>query len=632
MAGDPRTANAYAARTLSQYDIASAYRGSGLMRKIITIPPLDMVREWRDWQADGDQIKAIEAEEKRLGLKQKTRQVEVLRKLGGGALIMGLPGDMSQPAPTTIAKGGLAYIHVVNRWQLTFNRLIEDSRDPRFGEPEMYRMTTTRGQQLIHPSRVVPFRGDPSPSLLGVANYVEDFWGESTIAQVLDAVQDSDTARSAFASLITKARNLRIGIPKLSEYVATDEGEALFQRRMRNFTVSESMFNAIVYDAGDGDGKSGERIDDTTYSFGGMKDVMNAYGEWASAISDIPATRLLGRAPEGMNASGESQQEDWRKKIRAMQTLEMGPCLDRLDPYLIQSALGSANPDIWYEWAPLDTPTEAQQAETFFKISQALEKIAGLTAIPDRAFNEAVQNTLTEGGYMPGLDNALEGMSDEERFGLQSSVDPALTDPSALIEAQAASASSGKEGGQISPSTAGATANNTPRRRAANDARFVADAASKTLYVERKLLNAAEVIRWAKSQGLETTLAPDDMHVTVAYSRAAVDWFTVGEDWSSDQDGKLRVKPGGPRTVERLGDGDAVALLFQSNELQYRHDAIRNAGASWDWPDYRPHITLTLQAEGVDVDTIEPYQGPLVFGPELFSELDPDWKSGVKEQ
>lgn len=160
----------------------------------------------------------------------------------------------------------------------------------------------------------------------------------------------------------------------------------------------------------------------------------------------------------------------------------------------------------------------------------------------------------------------------------------------------------------------------------------VTDAKPRTLYVSRKLLNADEVIEWAKSQGFETTLPADDMHVTVAYSRQPVDWMEVGENWAgSDREGKLEVPPGGARLIERF-DGGAVVLLFASSELSWRHEEIKRRGASWDYPEYQPHITLSYAGAPDDIDAIEPYRGRLVFGPEIFAEVDEDWKSGVTEE
>jgi phage-related protein (TIGR01555 family) len=594
---DARVQSLYTATSLSQQQIAAAYRGSGLMRKIIGIPAMDMVREGWDWKADDDQAELIEAEEKRLLIRQKVRQVEVLRGLGGGALILGLPGKPREPAPTTVAKGRLAFINVVSRWQLQFDQTQDDSRLDGYGEPLMYRMETTVGQIDIHPSRVIPFRAEPVPPISGVANFIEDFWGDSRVAAVLDAVQDSDTARGAFANLITRARNVRIGIPNLLAAVSTTDGEAAFQRRMRAFAIAETIFNATVYDAGDGQNGGGEKIDDVSYKFEGIKDVMNAFGEWASAISDIPATRLLGRAPEGMNSSGDSQQKDWNKRVRAMQTLDLAPCLDRLFMYLIPSALGSRPPGVWYDFAPLDTPSETENATRFKTTMEAVEKLQATNAIPDEAFAKGVQSLMVDEGWLPGLEAALDEIPEEERYGAQGSEgDPAELEP--VMQ---------------------------PRLAVANDA------TPRPLYVQRKLLNAADLIKWAKAQGFETTLPVDDMHVTVLYSRTPVDPMKMGETWASEENGGLVIKPGGPRAIERLGES-AVVLLFASWSLESRHREMVAAGASHDFPEYMPHVTITLEAPAdLDLEAIKPFTGELRFGPELFEPLDLDWKDKVEE-
>src|SRR5690606_21839739 len=75
----------------------AAYMSSGMMRKVIAIPADDGVREWRDWQAEKDDIAKIEAEERRLGLRAKVKHAETLRGIGGGALIIVTAGDHAQP-------------------------------------------------------------------------------------------------------------------------------------------------------------------------------------------------------------------------------------------------------------------------------------------------------------------------------------------------------------------------------------------------------------------------------------------------------------------------------------------------------------------------------------------------------
>lgn len=609
-ARDPRMANNYAWRALTQPEIIAAYRGSGLMRKIIGIPPLDMVREWRDWKAEDDQITLIEGEEKRLGLQGKVRTAEVLRGLGGGALILGLPGAPNEPAPD-IVKDGLAYIHVVSRWHLSFDQLEEDARLPGYGEPAMWRMNTGGGQIDIHPSRVVAFRADTAASLAtyGSVDLLEAYWGESRVAQVLDAVTDCDEARASFAALMRKIRLTRIGIPNLSDTLSIPGGQSKIQSRLEMIALAESIHNAAIFDAGSGPDQPAETITDATYNFAGAKDVLNAYAEFAAAISDIPATRLLGRAPEGMNSSGDSQQKDWSKMVKAKQTLELDPCLTNVDRFLISSALGKADPEIWYEWAPLDLPSEKEVADRFKIEMEAIDKLAGLAAMPERAFNRGVQSLMIERGYMPELEAALGELSDDERYGIEAdlSAEPEV-DPNAIDPAEGGdpNASAGERG---QPDQV------PPPRRAANDAWMVEDWTAKTLYVRRDVLNRDDIVKWARSQGF-TDIVPD-LHVTITYSTTPVDWMKMGESWR----GKLEIEAGGPRLVEALGpDGKYKALLFTAYELVSRNAEMREKGASFSWPEYQPHISIQIGGD-VDLAKVKPYTGKIMLGPEIFEEI-----------
>ena len=602
-ARDARTSYDYAFRALTQPEIAAAYSGSGLLRKICQIPALDMVREWRTWNGlDADQVAKVYAEEKRIGLVGLVRQAEVLRALGGGALIMGLPGDPTQPAPPNAP---LAFVHVVSRWHLTFAKLQDDATKPGFNEPEMWTMNTTAGTKDIHPSRVIPFRADRTASLaMPTLGSADAFWGESTVAQVLDAVKDSDAARAAFAALLHKAKTMRIGIPNLYEYVAAGEEKKVFDR-LAILATAESMHNAVIHDAGDDEGKGGEAITDAEYNFAGAKDMLYAYGEFVAAISDIPATRLLGRAPEGMNASGDSQQKDWQKKVRAMQELDLTPCLDRLDPHLLAAA-GASPANANASWDPLDTPSEKENAERFKTQMEAIDKLAGLAAIPDEAFNRGVQSLMVEEGYLPELELALSELDETERYGIGLPDDPVV-----------------KGGDPVSLGEGGA--DDVPPRLAANDA------APRPLYVKRELLNAADLVAWAKKNGFGSTLAAEDMHVTILYSRSPVDPMKMGETWTSEESGGLTIKPGGPRALERFNEG-AVALQFASWSLESRHREMVEAGGSHDWPEYLPHVTLSYQAGDIDLETLVPYSGELRFGPEVFEPLDLDWKQKVTEE
>lgn len=149
---------------------------------------------------------------------------------------------------------------------------------------------------------------------------------------------------------------------------------------------------------------------------------------------------------------------------------------------------------------------------------------------------------------------------------------------------------------------------------------------NKTLYVYRPLLNADEFIEWAKSVGFKTTLKPEEMHVTIAFSREPVEWNKF-----KPEEFIFNIR-GGKRSLEQF-DGGATVMQFESERLKDRWDEFKAGGASWDFPDYKSHITISYKAENMNVSKLEPYRGMLRFGPEVFKEVDLDWKSGEdKEQ
>lgn len=157
---------------------------------------------------------------------------------------------------------------------------------------------------------------------------------------------------------------------------------------------------------------------------------------------------------------------------------------------------------------------------------------------------------------------------------------------------------------------------------------LTAKAGAQALYVSRDVLNADEIRAWASSQGIKAALPANDMHVTVTYSKTPVKWMDMGEGVAS-----VEVAAGGPRIVELFGaDENVLVLTFVSKQLAMRHDEMCAAGASWDWPEYQPHITITYQTDGIDVSSIDPYAGRILLGPEKFRPINDDWQGEVKEE
>ena len=73
-------------------------------------------------------------------------------------------------------------------------------------------------------------------------------------------------------------------------------------------------------------------------------------------------------------------------------------------------------------------------------------------------------------------------------------------------------------------------------------------------------------------------------------------------------------------------------LEVSSSALSRRHEELKRIGADTSYPEYAPHITITYEPGGIDPDKVEPYRGKMELGPEVFEEVNDDWKAGVSEE
>jgi phage-related protein (TIGR01555 family) len=607
---DRRTAGTYLFNPVSGQEAEAAYRTSWLVRKIIDVPPFDMTREWRDWQADKDTIEKLEAEEKRLGIAAKCQRGLILSRLyGGGALLLGTgENDTEEPLrPDIVKAGGLKYVHVLSRHQLGEGQPRTDPGDPWFGQPDFFTLSGANGRQIrIHPSRVVAFIGQKAPegSLLSGASW---FWGDPIMQSIGEAVKNADLAQSGFASLIDDAKNDILKIPGLMELTATTDGEQKVLKRLAAAATGKSVWRAMVLD-------TEEEWEQREVTWAGIPDIMMAFLNVVAGAADIPVTRLLGQSPKGLQSNGDGEERDYHSMVKARQGELLAPALERIDDLLVRSALGNKPDDVYYEFAPLDSLGEKDAAEVEFKLSETVKNYADSGLIPDPALSAMAKNRIIESSRWPGSEAAFEAAEAEAARNPDGNANEGdLT----TLEARVA-AMEGR--GTVTPADA---------------IRLVTDAAPRSLYVSRKLLNGAEFIKWAKGQGFATTVPEDELHVTVLFSRSPVDWMEMGSAWNEDADGKMTVPAGGARLVEKLGDKGAVVLLFSSSALSWRHEDMVRNGASHDFDSYQPHVTITYDGGKMTADqmaAVEPYRGELVFGPEVFEEVKDDWEQSITEE
>lgn len=580
------------------------FRASWLPRKIVTVPAKDMFRKWRNWQAEDDAITKIEAEEKRLNIKGKLLETKIKARLFGGAALY--IGDGTEHPelplkPEQMGLGGIKYLNILRRLDLKPEEIVKDITSEYYGQAEFYVLSNNLGSQVrIHASRLVIFQGEELPDdELSVRAY--QGWGDSVLTSTINAIKQADGTLANIASLVFEAKIDVIRVPDLMASLASPEYKDRLLDRFQLAAIAKGNNGTLILD-------KDEEYDQKQFNFATLPDVAMTFLQAVSGAADIPATRLLSQSPAGMNSTGESDLRNYYDLLQSDQTLQVDPAIHILNECLIRSATGGRDEDWHYIWSSLWQISDKERADIGFIDAQTIEKLNNTGLFPQEALANAGANMLVEHSILPGLLEEIENAGGLPDYDLEAEQEQ---------ERQLA---------QITARTPVAEGASETRPLAANDARPM------SLYIKREVLNGDEIVAWAKAQGFETTLDPDDLHVTVIHTRTPLDWIKVGQasGWREDENGNLTINPGGPRLIERFGE--AIVLQFASTSLAWRFaEIVHTFDAEVDYPEYQPHITITWKGDNIDPLAIEPYRGKIVLGPEIFEEVKDDWRANIVE-
>lgn len=395
--GRDKAASTHVVQTFkTDYELLTAYRELWMAKKIVNIPARDAVREWRSWQASSEQITKLERVEAKYGLRLKIEDALRKARLFGGAAIYIGTYD-SDPSKPMMENSRLRYLTVMPRAKLTAKELVDDIRSPYYGQPEYFTVANTKEE--IHVSRLVLFVGQVIPDDI-IANVGYLGWGDSVLASCLAAVMRAESSYANANSLIYEARVDVLSIPDLTNEVQTKEGEERVTNLARVAATSKGNNGMMMIDK--------EMLyESKSASFGGLNELMEKFIQEGAGAADIPATRLLGMSPSGLNSTGESDLRNYYDSIRSMQTLDIGPAMAWLDELLIREALGGRPTEVHYNWNVLWQPTAKEMADIGKTTADTLKTLVDTALFNGDALSVAGANLLTERGVVPGLENAL---------------------------------------------------------------------------------------------------------------------------------------------------------------------------------------------------------------------------------
>ena len=375
---------------------AELYYKEWTAQKIVDIPVQDTLR--KDWEYKGlDEIqtKTIERRLRKLLFRRSLRQGLKLERLVGGAVVlMGLKSanesDVATPLDLdTVRPGDLFYTNVFPRTRITVLEKDRNPLSPTYGKPEVYRV---HGYP-VHVSRLLVFDGDPlvdnETSDLGFVNRSHDGFGVSVLSPIYDDIIRSVGSRQAAVHLIHRASILLILNDNQKSMMSTQGGEEALAKL-------DAMADQInMYQAAMIDGKN-VKLDKWSAAFGSVPELMEKYLQIISAASDIPATRFLGQAPGGLNATGASDLENYYNNIDDKRENRLRPQLEKLMQVLIRSELPDVDPDsVDIKFSPLWNSKEIERSQARSADATAIATLVNADIIGQtQARNEASERGL----------------------------------------------------------------------------------------------------------------------------------------------------------------------------------------------------------------------------------------------
>jgi phage-related protein (TIGR01555 family) len=311
------------------------YLNDDLASRIVDLVPNEMLRQGFliNKESPGEGIK----------LSHHLSDALIKARLFGTAFIyLGIEDGLEQHKPVIKDKNkSLKFINVISAQEIRIKTHYNDALKVNFGEPEHYELTNSR--VVVHESRLIPFYGTRS------INPKE--FPKSVLQRLYPVLQQFNTAWQATSHLMSDASQGVFKLKGLHSSMSSNRSHELL-KRMELVDMSRSVSRSILLDAEDEDFRR------DAYSFSGIPEILEKLMLRLSAAARIPVSLLMGQAPAGLNATGDSDIRFFYDQVKAEQE-ELKPKIEHI--YRLIS--GSLEDEIKIEFPALWQLTDKEQAE-----------------------------------------------------------------------------------------------------------------------------------------------------------------------------------------------------------------------------------------------------------------------------
>ncbi|TWH46345.1 DUF1073 domain-containing protein [Sporomusa sp. KB1] len=400
----------------------SLYRSHWLIRRIIDVVPGDMLKNWIKItsQMPPDALKRFDSLVRKTQLKK--RLLEGLRwgRLYGGAagviLIEGQGDMLAEPLDLdTVMPGTFKGLLILDRWSGIMplsTELVTDLNDPDFGLPDRYIISTetiSRGIE-VHHSRIVRFTGRDLPFW---EKQQEMYWGASEVEHVFDELKKRDNTSWNIASLVFNANIRVMNIEDLEQAFTTMDEQSVQDIynviQAQNWLMSNTGTQLL--------GKN-DKFQTFQYSFSGVDKVYENFMMDLAGAAEMPVTKLFGRSPAGLNATGESDNQNYDESIGEKQESYLRDPLDRLLPIMFMSEFGAIPDDLDYNINPVRTPNAKESTDLASTRTNAAKEVYVAGGISQKILLKELRQMSEDTGMWTNItDEDIEKADDSTQQG-----------------------------------------------------------------------------------------------------------------------------------------------------------------------------------------------------------------------
>ena len=320
-------------------ELTNMYRGSWLAKKIIDMPAEDMTRNWYTLSTSlpREMLQELAELEATHSVKQEiTNAIRWSRLYGGCIALIVLRGEeeiLDRPLDIDMLLQDCFHgLLVLDRTcGITPSaEKEEDLDDPDFGLPKYYDADLETGEETrhvrIHHSRVIRFIGRELPQREMIR---EDYWGASELEHIMDELMKRESASANIAQLLFQANMTTLKSGEITAMLATGTAETRegILSAVEDENRIRTSYGIQLLGADD-------EIANLQYNFNGLADIDERFMRAMAGAAEIPATKLFGQSPDGMNATGEADLRNYYDMISSLQERILRPALAKLLPIM----------------------------------------------------------------------------------------------------------------------------------------------------------------------------------------------------------------------------------------------------------------------------------------------------------